>query len=69
MNLQLARLHELTEELQLAGVETNATALAQQAAKEEWDYLQFLERVLQSEQAYRHQRKQVMLHVWLGFRH
>lgn len=32
MNLQLARLHELTEELQLAGVETNATALAQQAA-------------------------------------
>ncbi|CAH9067118.1 IS21 family transposase IS100 [Pseudoalteromonas sp. CIP111854] len=67
MNLQLARLHELTEELQLAGVETNATALAQQAAKEEWDYLQFLERVLQSEQAYRHQRKQVMFTRMAGF--
>jgi DNA replication protein DnaC len=69
MNLQLARLHELTKELQLAGVETNATALAQQAAKEEWDYLQFLERILQSEQKPGINVNRLCLHVWLGFRH
>lgn len=67
MNLQLARLSELTHELQLPGIETNAITLAQQAAKEEWDYLQFLERILTSENEARHQRKQVMFTRMAGF--
>jgi DNA replication protein DnaC len=67
MNLQLERIGELTHELQLPGIGTNATGLAQQAAKEEWDYLQFLERILQSETRSRHQRKQVMFTRMAGF--
>ena len=67
MNLQLERLSELTQQLQLLGVEANATTLAQQAAKEEWDYLQFLEQVLQSESQSRHQRKQTMFTRMAGF--
>jgi hypothetical protein len=37
MNLQLSRIGELTNELQLPGVDSNASDLAQQAAKQEWD--------------------------------
>lgn len=46
MNLQLSRIGELTAELQLSGIDSNACDLAQQAAQQEWDYLTFLERLL-----------------------
>lgn len=67
MNLQLDRIGELTGELKIPGVETNAIALAQQAAKEEWDYLQFLERILASEIQQRRLRKQAMFTRLAGF--
>ena len=67
MNLQLQRITELTTQLQLAGVEMEAVPLAQQAAKEEWDYLQFLEKTLQSEVQTRQQRKQAMFTRMAGF--
>ena len=59
MNLQTSRITELTLELQLPGIDANACDLAQQAAKEEWDYLSFLEQVLQCEKRSRHQRRQI----------
>lgn len=67
MNLQVERIAELTLQLQLSGVENQAVSLAQQAAKEEWDYLQFLESILQAETQTRHQRKQVMFTRMAGF--
>lgn len=67
MNHQLTRLAALTAQLQLPGVEINAPGLAQQAAKEEWDYLQFLEQILLSEQHTRHTRKQSMFTRMAGF--
>lgn len=67
MNHQLTRLSELTTQLQLSGIEDNAVDLAQQAAKYEWDYLQFLENALISEQKARHVRKQNMFTRMAGF--
>jgi DNA replication protein DnaC len=67
MSLQLARISELAHQLQLLGLDTSASELAQQAAKEEWDYLTFLERVLQCEEQSRHQRKQAMFTRMAGF--
>lgn len=67
MNLQLARMTELCNQLQLSGVENHAVTLAQQAAKEEWDYLQFLEQILKSESQTRQQRKQAMFTRMAGF--
>ena len=67
MSLQLSRINELTLALQLPGVDANACDLAQQAAKEEWDYLTFLEQVLQCEKRSRHQRKQHMFTRMAGF--
>ncbi|SHN92736.1 Mobile element protein [Bathymodiolus heckerae thiotrophic gill symbiont] len=67
MNLQLERISALTDELKLPGIETNATTLAQQAAKEEWDFLSFLEHILSSESQARQQRKQVMFTRMAGF--
>lgn len=67
MNLQLSRIGELTNELQLPGVDSNASDLAQQAAKQEWDYLTFLEQILQCEKRSRHQRKQHMFTRMAGF--
>ena len=67
MNLQLERLAVLTDELQLPGIESNAVALSQQAAHEEWDYLQFLEKMLQTESQARYQRKQAMFTRMAGF--
>jgi DNA replication protein DnaC len=67
MNLQLSRIAELTNELQLPGVDANASDLAQQAAKQEWDYLTFLEQILQCEKRSRHQRKQHMFTRMAGF--
>jgi len=49
MNLQIERIAELATQLKLTGIETQAIALAQQAVKEEWGYLHFLEKTLQSE--------------------
>jgi DNA replication protein DnaC len=67
MNLQLSRISALSAELQLAGIDTNACDLAQQAAKEEWDYLSFLEQALLCEKRSRHQRKQHMFTRMAGF--
>ena len=67
MNLQVERLAELAIQLNLTGIETQAISLAQQAAREEWDYLQFLEQTLQSEMQLRQQRKQAMFTRMAGF--
>lgn len=67
MNLQQARIGELTAELQLPGIDANVCDLAQQAAKEEWDYLTFLEQTLQCEKRARHQRKQHIFTRMAGF--
>jgi len=67
MNLSLERISHLTDRLQLSGIESQAAALSQQAAKEEWDYLQFLARVLQCEADTRQQRKQSLYTRMAGF--
>lgn len=67
MSLQLARITELSNELQLQGIDNNAASVAQQAAEEEWDYLTFLEHVLTCEKQVRHQRKQSMFTRMAGF--
>jgi len=67
MNLQIERIAELAIQLKLTGIETQAISLAQQAAKEEWDYLHFLEQTLQSEMQIRQQRKQAMFTRMAGF--
>lgn len=67
MNLILSRITELTTELQLTGIDANACDLAQQAVKEEWDYLTFLEQTLLCEKRSRHQRKQHMFTRMAGF--
>lgn len=67
MNLQLERIAALTQELQLPGLESQAVVLSQQAANDEWDYLQFLEKMLQAESQSRHQRKQAMFTRMAGF--
>ncbi len=67
MSLVLERLSTLTEPLNLPGVALHAADLAQQAAKHEWDYLSFLERVLEAETAERFNRKQHMFTRMAGF--
>ena len=67
MSLQLARISELASQLQLPGIDNNVSELAQQAASQEWDYLTFLEKVLQYEEQARHQRKQSMFTRMAGF--
>lgn len=67
MNLQWSRIDELASELNLPGINANVCDLAQQAAKEEWDYLSFLEQILQCEKRSRHQRKQHMFTRMAGF--
>jgi DNA replication protein DnaC len=67
MNLQLSKITSLTQELQLQGIDDNAVDLAQQAAKLEWDYLTFLERLLDCEKQSRHQRRQSMYTRMAGF--
>ena len=67
MNLQLARLTELTGELNLQGIDNNAVDVAQQAAEQEWDYLTFLEQLLACEKQARHLRKQTMFTRMAGF--
>lgn len=60
MNLQLERISGLANELKLVSIDDNATELTQQAAKEEWDYLSFLEKVLTAELDTRAVRRQSM---------
>lgn len=67
MSLQLARINALVNQLQLSGIDNNVSELAQQAARQEWDYLTFLEKVLQSEEQTRQQRKQSMYTRMAGF--
>ena len=67
MSLQLARIEALATELKLPGIHNHAIDLAQQAAKDEWDYLVFLEHLLQCEKQSRHQRKQHMFTRMAGF--
>ena len=67
MNLQLERISELTHPLKLPGLNLSASHLAQQAAKEEWDYLQFLERCLQAEVQNRLQRRKSLYTRMAGF--
>ncbi len=67
MNLELARIEVLTDKLQLAGMASNASALAQQAVKEEWSYLTYFEQLLQAENAARQTRKQSMFTRMAGF--
>jgi DNA replication protein DnaC len=67
MNMQLERIRELSTHLQVPGIETNAVSLAQQAANEQWDYLHFLEAILEAESNARHQRKQSLFTRMAGF--
>ena len=67
MNLELARIEALTDELQLTGMASNANALAQQAVKEEWTYLTYFEQLLQAEHTARQTRKQSMFTRMAGF--
>jgi len=67
MNLVLARLSVLTESLKLHGMESHAAELAQQAAKEEGNYLSFFERLLQTQIDDRFVRKQSLFTRMAGF--
>jgi len=67
MNIQLERMSELASKLKLNSIDDNAVDLAQQAAKEEWDYLSFLEQVMLSEVKNREIRKQNMYTRMAGF--
>jgi len=67
MNIQLERMSELATKLKLNSIDDNAVDLAQQAAKEEWDYLSFLEQVMLSEVKNREIRKQNMYTRMAGF--
>jgi DNA replication protein DnaC len=63
-----ALLDSLTDTLKLQGMNLHAHDLAQQAAKEEWDYLTFFEELLTTEVAERHGRKKnVYTHGRLPF--
>lgn len=67
MNIQLERISELAIKLKLNSIDDNAVQLTQQAAKEEWDYLSFLEKVLVSEVKSRAIRRQNMYTRMAGF--
>lgn len=67
MDLQQERLCALTDSLKLSGVAHYASDLAQQAAKQEWSYLTFLEKVLSQEIQQRATRKQQMFTRMAGF--
>jgi len=67
MNLQLERLNTLCDNLKLNSLTTHAADIAQTAAKEEWDYLHFLENLLQAETQTRAHKKQQMFTRMAGF--
>ena len=53
--------------LNYKGMAVHAMDLAQQAAKQEWDYLTFFEKILQAETAERFSKKQQMFIRMAGF--
>ncbi|AJZ53043.1 DNA replication protein [Xanthomonas citri pv. citri] len=61
MGLQHARIAELCEQLKLVRVGNDWPALAQDAARDDASFADFLERVLTSEQAAREERKRTVL--------
>lgn len=61
------RLNTLTDALKLQGMALHAHDLAQQAAKEHWDYLTFFEHLLTTEVGERQGRKQKMFTRLAGF--
>lgn len=61
MSLQQQRITELCEQLKLARLATDWPALAQDAAREEGSFADFLERVLESEVAARDERRIAMM--------
>ncbi len=61
------RLNDLTDTLKLPGMALHAHDLAQRAAKEEWDYLTFFEKLMTIEVDDRHARKQKMFTRMAGF--
>ncbi len=67
MTLQLAHIEQHALVLQLPSLAAHAVSMAQQAAKEEWNYLEFLERMLHNEVIQRQQRKQSMFTRMAGF--
>lgn len=67
MNLQTERLSALCEPLKLQSMAINAPQIAQEAAKEEWDYLTFFERLLESESSERANKRQTMFTRMAGF--
>jgi len=67
MNIQLERIRELASKLKLNSIDENAVELTQCAAKEEWDYLLFLEKVMSCEIKSREIRKQNMYTRMAGF--
>lgn len=67
MNIQLERISELATKLKLNSIDVEAVDLTQRAAKEEWDYLSFLEQVMLSEVKNREIRKQNMYTRMAGF--
>ena len=67
MNMIQERLESLTDTLKLQGMACHAHNLAQQAAKEEWDYLTFFEKLLTTEINERHSKKQKMFTRMAGF--
>ncbi|MBL1261921.1 MAG: IS21-like element helper ATPase IstB [Thiotrichaceae bacterium] len=67
MNLVHERLNALADPLKLQGMAVHAMDLAQQAARQEWDYLTFFEKILQAETAERFSKKQQMFIRMAGF--
>ncbi|WP_040237544.1 IS21-like element ISXci1 family helper ATPase IstB, partial [Xanthomonas citri] len=61
MGLQHARIAELCEQLKLVRLGNDWPALAQDAARDDASFADFLERVLTSEQAAREERKRTVL--------
>lgn len=67
MNLQAQRIDELCEALNLTGIAANYAALAQEAAKQDAGYCDYLEQCLKAEQQNRKQRSRSILLKMAGF--
>lgn len=67
MNIQEEKISSLCDELKLPGIASAYGPLCQEAAKQEWPYLDFLARILQEEKSLRHQRRQTLFTKTAGF--
>jgi len=67
MNLQQERIDSLCEELGLKGLTNNYSHLCATAAKEEWSFIDFLEKTLKSEAEAKDLRRTQMLRKTAGF--